>query len=121
MVLKRGDSRAVCAAVQSVQAGHAHDFGQSERNKAEQRTLLVTGLTLATKATEVVGGVLTGSMALLADGVHMAGHALALGLTAAAYALARRHAHDLRLSLGSGKIGDLAAYTSALLLGVSTV
>jgi cation diffusion facilitator family transporter len=60
-------------------------------------------------------------MALLADGIHMAGHAMALGLAALAYYLSRKHAHDRRLSLGSGKIADLAAYTSALLLGVSTV
>jgi len=81
----------------------------------------VTMLTLATMAAEIVGGLWSGSMALLADGIHMTGHALALGLAAVAYALARRHAHDRRLSLGSGKIGDLAAYTSALLLGVTTV
>ncbi|THF63017.1 CDF family Co(II)/Ni(II) efflux transporter DmeF [Pseudothauera nasutitermitis] len=100
---------------------HPHDFGQGSRHKAESRTLWVTLLTLATMLAEVVGGWITGSMALLADGIHMAGHALALGLAAAAYYLARRHANDRRLSLGSGKIGDLAAYTSALFLGISTL
>lgn len=100
---------------------HPHDFGQGRKQRAETRALWVTLLTLATMVAEVIGGWLTASMALLADGIHMAGHALALGLAAAAYYLARRHAGDRRLSLGSGKIGDLAAYTSALFLGASTL
>ncbi len=100
---------------------HKHDFGQGHKRNAEQRTKLVTLLTLATMFAEVFGGMITGSMALLADGIHMAGHSLALGLAAGAYYLARTHAQDRRLSLGSGKIADLAAYTSALLLAVSTV
>lgn len=99
----------------------AHDFGQGKKRKAEQRTLFVTILTLVTMVAEVFGGWITGSMALLADGIHMGGHALALGLATAAYYFARRHANDRRLSLGSGKIADLAAYTSALFLGVSVV
>lgn len=99
----------------------AHDFGQGKKRKAEQRTLFVTILTLATMAAEIFGGWITGSMALLADGIHMGGHALALGLATAAYYFSRRHANDRRLSLGSGKIADLAAYTSALFLGVSVV
>jgi len=57
-------------------------------------------------------------MALLADGVHMATHVGALGLAAAAYWLARRHASDTRFSFGSGKFGDLAAFTSAIVLGL---
>ncbi|PTD97788.1 CDF family Co(II)/Ni(II) efflux transporter DmeF [Pseudothauera lacus] len=100
---------------------HPHDFGQGARRKAETRTLLVTVLTLVTMVAEIAGGWITGSMALLADGVHMGGHALALGLATAAYYLARRHARDRRLSLGSGKIGDLAAFTSALFLGATTL
>ncbi len=103
------------------QLQHPHDFGQGAKRKAEQRATLVTLLTLVTMVAEVVAGVMTGSMALLADGIHMAGHAMALGLAALAYYLSRKHAHDRRLSLGSGKIADLAAYTSALLLGVSTL
>lgn len=103
------------------QLQHPHDFGQGAKRKAEQRATLVTLLTLVTMLAEVVAGVITGSMALLADGIHMAGHAMALGLAALAYYLSRKHAHDRRLSLGSGKIADLAAYTSALLLGVSTL
>ncbi len=103
------------------QLRHPHDFGQGQKRKAEQRATLVTLLTLATMLAEVVAGLITGSMALLADGIHMAGHAMALGLAALAYYLSRRHAQDRRLSLGSGKIADLAAYTSALLLGLSTL
>jgi len=99
----------------------AHDFGQGRKRKAEQRTLFVTLLTLVTMVAEIFGGWITGSMALLADGIHMGGHALALGLATAAYYFSRRHAKDRRLSLGSGKIADLAAYTSALFLGVSVV
>lgn len=102
-------------------ARHPHDFGQGRKQRAETRALWVTLLTLVTMVAEVIGGWLTASMALLADGIHMAGHALALGLAAAAYYLARRHAGNRRLSLGSGKIGDLAAYTSALFLGASTL
>ncbi|GLR64249.1 CDF family Co(II)/Ni(II) efflux transporter DmeF [Marinospirillum insulare] len=99
----------------------AHDFGQGKKRKAEQRTLFVTILTLVTMVAEIFGGWVTGSMALLADGIHMGGHALALGLATAAYYFSRRHAKDRRLSLGSGKIADLAAYTSALFLGASVV
>ena len=100
---------------------HLHDFGQGRKHQAEQRTLLVTLLTIITMIVEIISGVITGSMALLADGIHMGGHALALGLAFMAYYLARRYAGDRRLTLGSGKINDLAAYTSALLLGLSSV
>lgn len=108
-----------CPAAEKVNL--AHDFGQGKKRKAEQRTLFVTILTLVTMVAEIFGGWITGSMALLADGIHMGGHALALGLATAAYYFSRRHAKDRRLSLGSGKIADLAAYTSALFLGVSVV
>jgi cation diffusion facilitator family transporter len=67
---------------------------------------------------EIAAGVVFGSMALLADGVHMATHVGALGLAAAAYWLARRHAADARFSFGSGKFGDLAAFASAIILGL---
>ncbi|GAA0786509.1 CDF family Co(II)/Ni(II) efflux transporter DmeF [Marinobacterium sediminicola] len=109
----------VCKTADQLQ--HPHDFGQGQKRKAEQRATLVTLLTLMTMLVEVAAGVITGSMALLADGIHMAGHAMALGLAALAYYLSRKHAHDRRLSLGSGKIADLAAYTSALILGLSTL
>ena len=100
---------------------HAHDFGQAGVRPAERRVTTVAMLTVAVMCLEITAGWWTGSMALLADGVHMGGHAVALGLAAGAYALSRRYARDRRLSLGSGKINDLAAYTSALLLAASTV
>lgn len=100
---------------------HDHHFGQGHIEQAERRTLWVAMFTLVTMFAEVIAGIVTGSMALLADGVHMGGHAIALGLAASAYYLSRRYAHDRRLSFGSGKIKDLAAYTSALLLALSSV
>jgi len=103
------------------QVCYRHDFGHGKKSKAERRTLIATVLTLLTMIAEIIGGWLTGSMALLADGVHMGGHTVALGLAAGAYYLTRQHATNRRLSLGSGKIGDLAAYTSALMLGLSVI
>lgn len=103
------------------QVCYQHDFGHGKLSKAERRTLIATVLTLLTMIAEIFGGWLTGSMALLADGVHMGGHTVALGLAAGAYYLTRHHAENRRFSLGSGKIGDLAAYTSALLLGLSVI
>lgn len=100
---------------------HDHSFGQGGRRPQERRAIAVTLLTLLVMAVEIVAGRLTGSMALLADGIHMGTHALALGLAAAAYIFARRHAADRRFSFGSGKAGDLAGFTSALLLGGSVV
>jgi cation diffusion facilitator family transporter len=91
--------------------GHGHE-------RAESRTKLVTILTALFMVVEIVTGLLFGSMALLADGVHMATHVGALGLAAAAYWLARRHAADARFSFGSGKFGDLAAFASAIILGL---
>jgi cation diffusion facilitator family transporter len=66
---------------------------------------------------EIAGGMMFGSMALTADGWHMATHAAALSISGFAYAFARRHAHDSRFTFGTGKIGDLAGYTSAIILG----
>jgi cation diffusion facilitator family transporter len=70
---------------------------------------------------EIAGGIAFGSMALFADGIHMATHVAALGLTAGAYWLARRHAENTRFTFGSGKFGDLAAFASAIILGVLAV
>src|SRR6185312_8915700 len=93
-------------------AGHRH---------AERRTRLATLFTAAFMAVEIVCGLAFGSMALLADGVHMATHVGALGLAAGAYFLARRHAQNTRFTFGSGKFGDLAAFTSAIVLGLLAV
>ncbi|WP_372006956.1 CDF family Co(II)/Ni(II) efflux transporter DmeF [Tistrella mobilis] len=99
----------------------AHGFGQTVRRPVERRVHAVIALTIVTMIAEVVAGWLTGSMALLADGLHMGTHAFALGLAALAYALTRARALDRRYSFGSGKISELAGFASALLLGVSAL
>jgi len=83
---------------------------------AERRTRQVMWLTAAMMVVEIVAGTVFGSMALLADGWHMSSHALALGVSAGAYALARRHAADPRFAFGTWKIEVLGGYTSAVLL-----
>ena len=97
---------------------HSHVFLGESHDRNARRTLWVVLLTAAMMVGEVVAGWITGSMALLADGVHMATHAGALGLSVAAYAFARRHAEDRRFTFGTGKVGDLAGFASALILGV---
>ncbi|MDH2132002.1 CDF family Co(II)/Ni(II) efflux transporter DmeF [Sphingobium yanoikuyae] len=83
-----------------------------------RRTLWVVVLTALMMVAEIVAGYTTGSMALLADGFHMATHAGALGVAAAAYAYAKRNAHNGDFSFGTGKVGDLAGFASALVLGI---
>jgi cation diffusion facilitator family transporter len=78
----------------------------------------VVGLTAVMMVAEIIGGAIYGSMALVADGWHMATHAGALGIAALAYALARRLEHDRRFAFGTGKIGDLAAFASAIVLAI---
>lgn len=97
---------------------HSHTFGQDQPRAGEKRTLIVVGITATMMVVEIAAGILYGSMALLADGLHMASHALALTLSWAAYVLARKYAHDDRFSFGTGKVNSLAAFTSALLLAV---
>lgn len=97
---------------------HDHSFGQDAPRPGERRTRLVTALTVATMTIEIAAGIAFGSMALLADGLHMGSHAVALGISAFAYGYARRHAHDERFSFGTGKINALAGYTGAVLLAV---
>lgn len=77
---------------------------------------MVIILTVSTMVLEIISGLIFGSMALLADGWHMASHASAMGITAVAYYLARKHKDDTRFTFGTGKIGDLAGYSSAFLL-----
>jgi len=97
-------------------AAHDHRFGQDEKRPGEARTLVVILLTTITMIVEVWAGVAYGSMALLADGLHMASHAAALGVAAIAYVAARRWASDPRFSFGTGKINALGGFTGALLL-----
>jgi cation diffusion facilitator family transporter len=99
---------------------HAHDhvFLGAAHDENARRTLWVMILTVVMMVAEIAAGYLTGSMALLADGFHMATHAGALGIAAAAYAYAKRHAHSPRYSFGTGKVGDLGGFASALILAL---
>lgn len=95
---------------------HEHVFLSQSHDENARRTLWVVVLTFVMMVGEIAAGYITGSMALLADGFHMATHAGALGIAAAAYAFARRNAHNGRFSFGTGKVGDLAGFASALIL-----
>lgn len=95
---------------------HDHSFGLEKRQSAEGRTKAVVAITLAAMVVEIVGGLMFGSMALFADGLHMGSHALALGISALAYVFMRRHAGDRRYSFGTGKISALGGFSGALLL-----
>lgn len=99
---------------------HAHDhvFLGAAHDENARRTLWVVMLTVVMMVAEIAAGYLTGSMALLADGFHMATHAGALGIAAAAYAYAKRHARSPRYSFGTGKVGDLGGFASALILAL---
>lgn len=100
---------------------HDHNFLGAQHARNEQRTWLVVWLTLSMMVAEIVGGSLFGSMALLADGWHMSTHAVAIGIAALAYRYARRHADNRRFTFGTGKFGELAAFTSAVVLGMVAV
>ncbi|MDI3394400.1 CDF family Co(II)/Ni(II) efflux transporter DmeF [Pseudomonas sp. V98_8] len=97
---------------------HDHVFLGPAHEENAKRTLWVVALTLVMMVGEISVGYITGSMALLADGFHMATHAGALGIAAAAYGYARRHASSRRYSFGTGKVGDLGGFASALILGM---
>jgi cation diffusion facilitator family transporter len=100
---------------------HDHVFLGAEHAQNERRTWFVVALTLAMMIGEITAGSLFGSMALLADGWHMATHAAALGIAALAYLLARRQARNAHFAFGTGKFGDLAAFSSAIILGLIAV
>lgn len=100
---------------------HDHVFLGSRHQRHERRTWLVVGLTAVMMGGEIAGGWLSGSMALLADGWHMATHATALGIAALAYLFARRHTGNSRFTFGTGKFGDLAAFSSAIILAMIAV
>lgn len=97
---------------------HSHSFGQEHKRPGEIRTVIVIVITATMMVVEIVAGIVFGSMALLADGLHMASHAAALSINALAYVYARRHAHDARYSFGTGKVNALGGFTGAVLLGV---
>jgi cation diffusion facilitator family transporter len=95
----------------------AHDF-VSDFSKAERRTRIVIGITAAMMVVEITVGLMSHSMALLADGWHMSTHVIAFLVTAVAYYLARRHASNVRFSFGTGKIGVLGGFTGAVVLAI---
>lgn len=95
---------------------HEHVFNQNKRQAGERRTLLIVVITAVMMIIEIAAGLIYGSMALLADGLHMASHATALGIAVFAYVISRRLAADRRFSFGVGKINSLAGFASAVLL-----
>src|SRR5208282_2120337 len=98
---------------------HDHRFLGEGHERSERRARLAATVTAVFMVVEIAAGLLFRSMALIADGVHMATHVGALGLAAGAYWLARRHAQNARFTFGSGKFGDLAAFASAIILGIA--
>ena len=102
-------------------AGHNHVFLGHGHDKNERRTWAVIALCAVMMVAEIVGGLLFGSIALVADGLHMSTHASALLLAALAYRYARRHADDPRFSFGTGKLGDLAGFSSAIVLAMIAI
>lgn len=97
---------------------HDHLFLGKDHDKAERRTWAVIVLCTIMMIAEIIGGALFGSLALIADGLHMSTHAGALLLAALAYTYARKHANDRSFSFGTGKFGDLAGYSSAIVLAM---
>lgn len=97
---------------------HEHVFLGAAHERNERRTWAVVALTAGMTAVEIAGGLVFGSMALLADGWHMSTHAGALAIAAFAYRYARRHARDPRFAFGTGKLGDLAGFASAVVLAM---
>jgi cation diffusion facilitator family transporter len=100
---------------------HSHVFLGEKHAQNERRTWFVVALTVVMMVAEIAAGSIFGSMALLADGWHMGTHAAALGIAGAAYVFARRHTGNIRFSFGTGKFGDLAAFSSALILGIIAI
>ena len=97
---------------------HDHAFLGERHGQHERRTWSVVALTAAMMVAEITGGTLFGSIALVADGWHMATHVAALAIAGLAYLFARHHTDDTRFSLGTGKFGELAAFGSAIILGM---
>jgi len=99
----------------------SHDFRHAHDSRAETRLRWVVVITLLTMAAELIGGYAYGSMALVADGWHMGSHAAALTISVVGYMAARRFVGHAHFTFGTGKIGPLAAYSSALLLGLVAI
>jgi cation diffusion facilitator family transporter len=101
-----------------ISGAHDHVFLGTGHERNERKTWAVIILCAAMMILEIVGGTLFGSLALVADGLHMSTHAGAMLIAALAYTYARRHAEDSRFVFGTGKLGDLAGYTSAIVLAM---
>jgi cation diffusion facilitator family transporter len=99
-------------------ATHSHVFLGEEHAQNERKTWAVIALCSAMMVVEIVGGSLFGSLALIADGLHMSTHAAAMIIAAVAYTYARKRAGDARFAFGTGKFGDLAGFTSAVILAM---
>src|SRR6201994_3123351 len=102
-------------------SAHNHVFLGEGHEQNERRTWIVIWLCGAMMIAEIVGGLLFGSIALVADGLHMSTHAGALLLAALAYRYSRKFANDPRFTFGTGKLGDLAGFTSAIVLALIAV
>ena len=102
-------------------SAHSHVFLGEGHERNERRTWMVIVLCAFMMVAEIVGGLLFGSIALVADGLHMSTHVSALLLAALAYSYARRHAEDERFSFGTGKLGDLAGFSSAIVLAMIAI
>lgn len=100
---------------------HDHHFGQQRTQPGQQRTAIVLVLTVVMMLGEIAAGLAFGSIALLADGLHMGSHAVALGVALFAYALARRYSGNPRFSFGTGKMNSLGGFASAFLLAAFAV
>ena len=100
---------------------HEHVFLGEHHERNERKTWFVIALCGVMMAAEIIGGTIFGSMAVIADGLHMSTHAGALLIAALAYSYARRHARDHRFTFGTGKLGELAGYSSALVLAMIAV
>ncbi len=100
---------------------HDHVFLGRDHDRAERRTWAVIVLCGIMMIAEIIGGALFGSLALIADGLHMSTHAGALLLAALAYSYARKYANDRSFTFGTGKFGDLAGYSSAIVLAMISI
>ncbi len=98
--------------------GHSHVFLGGDHDRNERKVRFVIALTLSMMVVEIVAGTAYGSMALVADGLHMSTHAAAMLIAAGAYHFARKHAENRRFTFGTGKLGDLAGFASAVILAL---
>lgn len=97
---------------------HEHVFLGKSHERNERRTWIVIAITATMMVIEIIAGTLFGSMALIADGWHMSTHAAAMLIAALAYRYARKNIHNPRFTFGTGKLGDLAGFASAIVLGL---